>query len=1284
MASAAAAAASEFSPSHFRVLDSNHQQHHDESRRRQHQQHVIRIHSEPGTFVEESKRTTATIPTTSATTTTPAATTAHDMILESTAIIIQTETTEHKLPVATSSSTSSSTTTTISTTTTTSPAAANASILSPHPPAAPLSPVLKPLPASAAAPSSPDEDAHKPASPERLAAFEKKQKETATAGDTPAWQLLPIPSVVEQTQSRVNVDDPSKSLGLTSKEAAEKLVKHGKNVITPPPETPLIVQFLRQFLDPFKIVLLLAGILSCIAYLIDTSQGPTNLYLGFVLFFITMVSCIFSFIQERQSDALMNSFGKLLPRSCTVIRDGKPLVIPAAEVVVGDLVRVKTGDQAPADLRVIWVAGLKTELTALTGESRPVSVTLTSSETSLVHASNMVFSSCNCVDGEGLGIVVATGDQTMIGCIAGLAQNQEAEPTTLQKEFTRVVQFISVVAVVMATTFFILGVLRGHPLLTVFVNGVICVLVANIPQGLPMTVMSCLTIVARRMASKNVFVKRLQNVETLGSASVIASDKTGTLTMNQMSAANLWFDRAFTSAASVIRDPKAMSQTLGFLELVAAVNNRAQLQPDESLSGATNALLLRGPSAVSLRIRPSIFASQNSASNLALATKAAIKELAQKEEQKQQQQQQQQVVAPPKMQARMTRSDSIVMTIQQQLQQQTQIQVQTPNQTPAVPIRGMVEQKVPNSESGGTFTRRLSISKHPGLEALRQNLAPMKVVGDASDSALFRFVDSFNDDVTTIRGRWTEVFSIPFNSSYKYALTIVRSKETGQALLLLKGAPEVIINWCSEYSDRGQPIPIDERFHHEFEEACLLFGSMGERVLGFAMMELPLSDFPPERDHLFNKEAKNYPTAGLRFLGLISLIDPPKPGVTEAILECRRAGIRVIMVTGDHPITAAAIAKKVGIITQDQSSPDASVAVVTGTELERYQDPDWENLLSKKELVLARTTPQQKLELVKHLQRRGDVVAVTGDGVNDAPALKKADIGVAMGISGSDVARDAADMILMDDNFSSLVTGICEGRVIFDNLTKTIAYTLSHLWPEIMPVLCNLAFGLPLALSAVLILCVDLGTELFPAISLSYEEGEPDVMDRPPRNIRTDRLVTFNVISYCYFQAGFFECLMCFIGYLLVFIRHGIPASALWDSADNYFIPGARPLVIGNRVYLASEQMEILAEAQSTYFMVLVMSQFFHIWFCRTRKGAFFSPGFRNMVLNYGVVVEVAILCLIVFTPGLQTLFSTRGTEGIMWLIPLGSLIGFGLYSEIVKWFARNRKDSCAARWLAW
>ena len=437
-------------------------------------------------------------------------------------------------------------------------------------------------------------------------------------------------------------------------------------------------------------------------------------------------------------------------------------------------------------------------------------------------------------------------------------------------------------------------------------------------------------------------------------------------------------------------------------------------------------------------------------------------------------------------------------------------------------------------------------------------------------------------------------------------------------------------------------------------------------------------------------------------------MDPPKKGVSEAITIARNAGIRVFMVTGDHPLTAEAIARKVGIIQYGVTAEelakkrkcdlemidprDATAAIVYGPNLDKYTREDWDDLLiGKQEIVFARITPQQKVEIVQNLQEREEKVIVTGDGVNDAIALKKADIGVAMGRGGSDVAKEAADVLFMDDDFASIVMAIKEGRTLFDNLKKAIAYTLCHCILELAPILLNVALDLPLGFASLQMLSVDLGTELAPAISLAYEVTEDDIMDRPPRNCKKDSLVSFRLLSYSYLQAGVIEVFWCFVAYFLTFglnSRCKVSPTDMYDLGSNYFNDSPTGEWNGCSV---EDQEWVIRQVQTSWYITVVLSQFANIWMCKTRQMSLFQHGIQNPMTVYGVTIEIMILMLIVFVPGLQDVFNTNGekvmssNEYALYFVPwVGTLVSLWVFCESRKYWTRKYPTGKVAKLLMW
>merc|ERR1719309_1298061 len=438
-----------------------------------------------------------------------------------------------------------------------------------------------------------------------------------------------------------------------------------------------------------------------------------------------------------------------------------------------------------------------------------------------------------------------------------------------------------------------------------------------------------------------------------------------------------------------------------------------------------------------------------------------------------------------------------------------------------------------------------------------------------------------------------------------------------------------------------------------FQNAYVKLGGLGERVLGFCDFMLPADKYPA--GYPFDADEANFPLEGLRFVGLMSMIDPPGDAVPDAVVKCRSAGIKVIMVTGDHPITAKAIARSVGIISDGQETVEdiaarkgipvsevnpreARAAVIHGGEIKDLSEKQLDEVLMyHSEIVFARTSPQQKLIIVEGCQRMGAIVAVTGDGVNDSPALKKADIGVAMGIAGSDVSKQAADMILLDDNFASIVTGVEEGRLIFDNLKKSIAYTLTSNIPEISPFLLFILADVPLPLGTVTILCIDLGTDMVPAISMAYEFAESDIMKRPPRNPFTDKLVNERLISMAYGQIGMIQASAGFFVYFVIMAENGFWPSRLlgirkaWDSKA---INDLRESYGQEWTYADRKILEYTCH--TAFFVSIVVVQWADLIICKTRKLSVFQQGMKNWFMNFGLVFETLLAAFMSYTPGMD------------------------------------------------
>ncbi|XP_045439366.1 sodium/potassium-transporting ATPase subunit alpha-4 [Pipistrellus kuhlii] len=962
---------------------------------------------------------------------------------------------------------------------------------------------------------------------------------------------------LEQLSAKYSVD---LTKGLSSKEATEILARDGPNTLTPPPTTPEWVKFCKQMFGGFSILLWIGAILCFLAYGIQLyfheQATKDNLYLGIVLALVVFITGCFSYFQEAKSSRIMESFKNLVPQQALVIRDGEKMQINVENVVVGDLVEVKGGDRVPADIRLISAQGCKVDNSSLTGESNPQSRSPEFTHENPLETRNMCFFSTNCVEGTARGIVVSTGDNTMMGRIATLASSLKVGKTPIAIEIEHFIHMITSLAVFLGVVFFMLSIILGYGWLeaVIFLIGII---VANVPEGLLATVTVCLTLTAQRMAKKNCLVKNLEAVETLGSTSTICSDKTGTLTQNRMTVAHLWFDKTIyeseTSEERLEHVFDKNSDTWPILARVAGLCNRADFKANQE----------------------------------------------------------------------------------------------------DVPI------------------------------------AKRTTAGDASESALLKFIEQYYCPVKEMREKSPKVAEIPFNSTNKYQMSIHLREDSSQAhVLLMKGAPEKILEFCSTYLLLGQEYPLDNEMKEAFHNAYLDLGGLGERVLGFCYLNLP-NTF--SKGFKFNTDEINFPMTNLCFVGLISMIDPPRAAVPDAVSKCRSAGIKVIMVTGDHPITAKAIAKGVGIISEgnetaediaarlnipisEVNSRDANAIVVHGYKLKDLNSEQLDTILQNHtEIVFARTSPQQKLIIVEGCQRLGAIVAVTGDGVNDSPALKKADIGIAMGIAGSDVSKQAADMILLDDNFASIVTGVEEGRLIFDNLKKSIAYTLTSNIPEISPFLFFIILSIPLPLGTITILCIDLGTDMVPAISLAYEKAESDIMKRVPRNPKTDKLVNDRLISMAYGQIGMIQALAGFFAYFVILAENGFRPIDLLGIRINWENRYLNDLEDSYGQQWTYEQRKVVEfTCHTAFFISIVIVQWSDLIICKTRRLSIFQQGMKNKVLIFGLLEETLLAAFLSYTPGMDVALRMYPLKILWWFCAAPYCLLIFVYDEIRKLILRH------------
>lgn len=994
--------------------------------------------------------------------------------------------------------------------------------------------------------------------------------------------------------------------GLTTSEYELALEKWGPNALSPREKTATWIKVLQAiFCGFFNILLWVGAFLSLIGYIIMPTDS-SNLAIGITLAVVVTITGLFSFFQESKSEAIMEGFKNFLPEIVAVIRDGNLAEIEAALLVPGDLIDIKFGDKLPADIRIISCSSnMQVDNSALTGESEPQKRNAKISTEEISETKNVAFFGTMCVKGVCRGIVFSTGDRTMMGRIAKLADSTEQIETPISREINHFVLMISTVAITIGVLFFIVSFVKRPGLSYIITHFVflIGIIVANVPEGLLATVTVSLSLTASRMATKNVLVKNLEAVETLGSTSVICSDKTGTLTTNVMTVSHVYYNQEHCecdTANPLLGKFDARDDNFQALIRIAVLCNNAEY-----------------------------------------------------------------------------------------------------------------------TDAGN-------------------------IKGDASETALLKFCNPhYSNDVKGFRESNKKLFGIPFNSGNKWQLSI-HDLDEKNFILVLKGASEKVLRYCHKILDYSGEREFNDGDKAKINKDIAVLSKMGERVLGFCMAKLPKEEWEIVEFEGDNDGNCNFPINRLTYVGMMSMIDPPRPGVPGAVASCQEAGIRVIMVTGDHPLTAQAIAKKVGIIHPDANSiilqeqrgeevdralnDEAQTAVIVhGTVLEREiavsKDMDgknkattfWNKVLAKQYVSFARTSPAQKLLIVNACQERGGIVAVTGDGVNDSPALKKADIGVAMGITGTDVSKDAADMILLDDNFASIVKGVEEGRIIFDNLKKSIAYTLSSNIPEIAPFLLYVVADMPLPLPTPLILCVDLGTDMAPAISMAYETKESNIMTRKPRDPEVDKLVTGRLILFAYLQIGVLQALAGFYAYMVVlwdavgihpYSLIGLDANNNFGENDKYLScctydkcgyhwPWDKAVYAGQycsgieesewllKDLPKKDRQEALKAAQTAYFISIIVVQWADLLICKTRYLSIFTHGMRNSFMNKAILFETILGIAISYVP-LAWYIGTRPLRFVWWCSAIPFNFFIFLYDETRKWLIRRSPGGWLERTTYW
>lgn len=857
------------------------------------------------------------------------------------------------------------------------------------------------------------------------------------------WTALPG----EEVCRRMGADSKR---GLAAKEVERRRRQWGDNVLAATRGPSLPALFLNQFRDFMVLVLLAATLFS--ALLGEFTDA-------LVILIIVLLNAVLGLVQEYRAERSMDALKKLAAPRAAVLRDGQIKVIPAAEIVPGDLLFLEAGDRVGADLRLITARSLSLNEAALTGESVAVlkqSAPLGVPVASPGDALNIAFSGTEVVNGRGCGVVIATAMQTEIGRIAHLIEHTGQNITPLQQRLARLGRVLVALCVCVCCAVTLLGVLRGEPLYNMFMAGV-SLAVAAIPEGLPAIVTVALALGVQRMIRRRAIVRRLPAVETLGSASVICSDKTGTLTLNRMS----------------------MSQVFAGSRLY--------------------------------KVEKGSFHARK---------------------------------------------------------------------------RSGWEQVHPSRESVLQHALFIAVGCN---NAYRQGNS---YHGDPTEAALLKAADEAGFRI--MQGRREKEY--PFSSERKMMSVVWREK--GGRRLLLKGAPEIVLSRCRFYMDGERARPITPPVRKKLAEEVDRMASLGLRALAVACRDLTAENFSPAAEQLEND---------LVWSGLLGLEDPPRPEVLPAIRLCRQAGIRVIMITGDHRNTAEAVARRLEILQRGG-------IVLTGRDLSTIDDEKLQKLMGDVQ-VFARVSPEHKLRIVRALKHRGEVVAMTGDGINDAPAVKEADIGIAMGIMGTDVTREAADLVLADDNFSTIVAAVEEGRNIYSNIRKFIRFLLGCNIGEVLTMVLAILCGLPLPFRPIQILWINLATDGLPALALGIEPPEEALMRKPPR--KRDEEV---------FSGGLWGKIAT-RGVLIAVVTVAMFALVLTTGGD-------------------------LARAQTMAFAALITAQLVYVFDCRgeaSRSGK--KPRPSNRFLNAAVASSCLLMIAVIYSPFLSSLFYTVCLGAGDWLV---------------------------------
>jgi Ca2+-transporting ATPase len=948
----------------------------------------------------------------------------------------------------------------------------------------------------------------------------------------------------EEVLSHFKVQDN----GLSTEDAQKRLEQYGPNQLQEAPR-PTFLQMLWEQLNNFVVILLIiASIIS--ALLGDYIEAAA-------IMAIVVLNAVLGIVQERRAEEALAALKKLAAPDAQIVRDGRRQSVPAHQLVPGDIVFLEAGNYIPADVRLLEAVNLRVEEASLTGESLAVqknAATVLDQNVPLGDRKNTAFMGTLVSYGRGRGVVTSTGMRTQLGLIATMLQSVETEETPLQRRLDQLGKSLSVAALFLVGIVFIVALINSTNINQLFTGPLdyareylveitdvfiiaISLAIAAVPEGLPAVVTISLALGMREMIKRHALIRKLSSVETLGSATIICSDKTGTLTQNEMTVTRLWVDGQMFSVTGTGYAPQG-----------------------DFLIDGQKVDLAKYPAA------------------------------------------------------------------------QTALWLALLNNDASLETTG-------EEDSKRTY----------------------RIVGDPTEGALLVAAAKAGAIPIEIKEAYPRESEIPFDSERKRMITVhdvatpkaedpspfIDERHKDWDIIDVKGAPDIVLDLCTHYQDMQNDIrPLDEESRRRILDANDAMTREALRVLGLAYR---LSrDVPDNPEQLKVEDLEK----DLVFVGLIGMIDPPRTEVRPALEQAREAGIRTVMITGDYPNTARAVAETIGLLQHGRG-------VMTGAQLDAISDKELQKVIEDT-AVFARVSPEHKMRIVDALQANDEIVAMTGDGVNDAPAIKRADIGVAMGITGTDVAKETADMVLTDDNYASIVSAVEQGRIIYSNIRKFVFFLLSSNVAEIMIIFLATLAGLPAPLTAIQLLWLNLITDGAPALALAVEKGDPDIMEQKPR-AKSEPIVNRPMMLGLGVQT------IAQTGAVLTAFALGL----LWHLE-------AGAAVIGNPiVYLIQHDWRGIdvQTAETMAFVTLSLCELFRAYTVRSERASIFQIGvFSNRYMQYAVGLSITLLLLVCSVPFLQPIFNTHFLSGREWLVVVGLAIIPAVAEEITKFFLRRSR----------